>query len=173
LFDEKVVSPTHNNALATTFLAYGTLPVMDGALWSGKEKAGMWPVLLAADGANQIMRLEGAPVVKDLGPTELSIQQRVRGGGTITLVCSEAKVAFTGMDGQGQPLLWTLDLVGGAQQKTIVQRVTSNSISYRSSGVDYQLKLLPDAASCQQLTNGVIRIKPDRSGKLVLNLDRL
>ena len=35
-----MVSVTHDSALTTSALTYGTLPIMDGSLWSGKEPAG-------------------------------------------------------------------------------------------------------------------------------------
>ncbi len=169
-FNENIASVTHDRALTTTFLAYETLPVMDGALWSGKEKAGIRPVLLAPDGGTSPMSLEGVPVVEQLTPTELSITQPLRGGGSFSLVCGETNVICTGMDGQGQSLHWALDMVGGAQQKAVVQMVASNSVAYQFSGVDYQLKLSPGAGSCQQLDNGTIRLSPNPSGKLVLLL---
>lgn len=169
-FDEKVVSPTHDTALATTFLAYGTLPVMDGALWSGKEKAGIWPVSLSSDGKTSPLTPEGSPVVKELSPTELSIQQPLRGGGTFSMVCSETHFACTGVDEHGKPLHWAWELVGGAQQRSAVQTVTSNSVAYHANGMNYPLRLSADAGSCQQLDNNNIRLSPNRSGKLVLVL---
>ena len=167
-FDEKVVSPTHDTALATTYLAYGTLPVMDGALWSGTQQAGMWPVLLSADGKPVALRSEGAPVVKELNRTSLSIQQALRGGGTFSIACGETNVTCTGVDAHGQPLNWAWDLVGGAPQKSAVQTVTTNSVTYHATGMDYQLRLAPAAGSCQQLNNGSIRLSPNSAGKLVL-----
>jgi hypothetical protein len=167
-FDENVTSVTHETALTNTFLEYGTLPVMDGARWSGTAKAGMWPVLLATDGTKSPLILEGTPVVKELNAMDLSISQPLRGGGRFSIVCRESNVTFTGVDGQGQPLRWALDLVGGARQKSAVQNVTSNSIKYSYTGVNYQLQLAPDAGSCQQLSNGDLRLSPNSSGKLIL-----
>ena len=169
-FDESVTSVTHETALATTFLAYGTLPVMDGALWSGKEKAGIWPVLLAPNGEKTPMTPDGPPVVQERNTTDLSIQQSLRRGGTLSIVCGETNVTCTGVDGQGQPLRWALEMVGGARQKSAVQLVTSNSIAYHSTGVSYQLRLSSDAGSCEQLGNGAIRLSPNHSGRLVLNV---
>jgi hypothetical protein len=169
-FDENVASVTHDTALATTFLAYGTLPVMDGALWSGPEKAGIWPVLLSPDGAKSPMTPDGPPVVKELNATDLSITQSLRGGGTFSMICREAQVTCTGVNGQGKPLNWAWDLVGGATQKAAVQTVTSNSIAYNFTEMDYQLNLSPDEGTCQQLDTGGIRLKPNSSGKLVLIL---
>jgi hypothetical protein len=169
-FDEKVVSVTHDTALATSFLAYETLPVMDGALSSGTEKAGIWPVLLSPGGEETPMTPEGPPAVKELNPTDLSVTQPLRGGGTFSIVCRESNVAFKGVDGQGQPLRWAWNLVGGKRQKSAVQTVTSNGVAYHYSGIDYQLRLPADAGFCQRLSDGAIWLNPDRSGKLVLIL---
>jgi hypothetical protein len=169
-FDENVVSITHDMALKTTSLACGTLPVMDGALWSGIEKAGMWPVLLSTNGNNLSLAPDGSPVVKELTPTDLSIRQPLRGGGTFSIVCNETNVIFTGLGGLGQPLHWAWDMVGGPQQKSAVQMVSSNCVAYNYTGVNYQLRLSPDTGFCQQLSSGAIRLNPDSSGKLVLML---
>lgn len=171
-FDERVVSATHDTVLTTTSLACGTLPVMDGALWSGTEKAGLWPVLLSPDGKALHMAPDGAPVVEELNRTDLRIRQPLRGGGTFSSVCRETSVTFTSVDGHGQPLHWVWDMVGGAQQKTAVQTVTPNAIMYHHTGVNYQLRLASGAGSCQQLGDGAIRLTPNSSGKLVLLLGR-
>jgi hypothetical protein len=144
---------------------------MDGARWSGTEKAGMWPVLLSTDGESSPMAPDGPPVVKELNPTDLTIRQPLRGGGTFSIVCGETDVTFTGVDGQGQPLRWAWDMVGGAQQKSAVQTVTPNGVAYHCPGMNYRLGLSPNAGSCQQLSNGAIRLSPNSSGKLVLILN--
>jgi hypothetical protein len=174
-FNEHVVSVTHDSALATTSLTYGTLPVMDGALWSGSgaNAVGMWPVLLSPDGEPSPMTPDGTPVVKELNQTDLSIQQPLRGGGTFSIICRETNVTFRGVDGQGQPLRWAWDLVGGAQQKSALQQVAPNGVMYHDNGVDYILRVLPDAGSCEQLSNGTIRLMPNGSGQLGLIFDIL
>ena len=169
-FDENVVSITHDTALTTTSLACGTLPLMDGALWSGIEKAGMWPVLLSTNGNNLSLAPDGSPVVKELTPTDLSIRQPLRGGGTFSIVCGETNITFAGVDGQGKPLHWAWDMVGGARQKSAVQMVSSNCVAYNYSGVNYQLRLAPEAGFSEQLSSGAIRLHPASSGKLVLIL---
>jgi hypothetical protein len=168
-FDERMVSPTHDAALTNTSLEYGTLPVMDGARWSGAERARIQPVLLATNGEGMPMILDATPVVKELNRTDLSITQPLRGGGNFTLVCRESNVTCTGVDGQGKPLPWVCDMVGGEQQKSAVQAVTSNSVAYHYSDMDYMLRL--PAGSCQQMENGDIRLRPDSSGKLTLMLN--
>lgn len=169
-FDETVVSATHGTALKTKSLAYGTLPVMDGALWSGKEKVGMWPVLLAPDGEKTPIIPDGSPVVEELNPTDLSIRQPLRGGGSLTIVCRESGITCTGVNGQGQPLNWAWELVGGAKQASAVQKVTPNGVVYHSTGLDYQLRVVPNAGSCRQLEGGDLQLNPNSSGKLKLNL---
>jgi hypothetical protein len=169
-FDENVVSPTHDTALTSTSLAYETLPVMDGSLWSGTKPAGIWPVLLSPDGTNSPMTPDGSPVVKELNRTDLCITQTLRGGGTFSIVCGETNITFSGLDSQGQPLHWALALAGGARQASAVQAVTPHAVAYRYSGVNYQLRLPPGAGDCQPLRNGDIRLNPDVSGKLVLIL---
>lgn len=171
-FDERAISPTHDVPLTTTFLAYGTLPVMDGALWSGieNEKAGVWPVLLSSAGDQSPLATTNLSVVEERSRTDLSITQPLRGGGTLSIVCSETKITCTGVDGRGKPLRWAWDMVGGAPQKAAVQTVTSNSVAYRASGQNYQLQLAPGLGSCQQLDDGSIRLTPNSSGKIVLRL---
>ena len=171
-FDENVVSITHAAALTTRAMAYETLPVVDGALWSGSgtERAGIWPVLLSADGTKWPMTPDSRPAVKELNRTDLSITQPLDGGGTFTMVCREASVACTGVDRQGQPLLWAWDLVGGTDLQSAVQTVTSSSVGYSYNGVRYQLRLSPGAGSCRRLINGDIRISPNGAGKLILDL---
>ena len=137
---------------------------------SRPEPAGIWPVWLAPDGKYAPLTPDGSPVVKELNATDLSIRQPLREGGTFTMVCSETTLTCTAVDGHGQPLHWAWELVGGAQQKSTVQTVTSNTIAYHFNGMNYQLRLAPDAGLCEQLSNGTIRLSPDHSGKLTLNL---
>jgi hypothetical protein len=170
-FDENMVSANHDTALTARALTCDTLPVMDGCLWSGKESAGIRPVLISPDDKTSPLTPDGPPVVKELNHTDLSIQQPLRGGGTLSIVCRETNVTFSGVDGQGQPLRWAWDLVGGAQQTSAVQTVSSNSIAYQYAGVDYQLRLSSGAGSCQRLSNSDIRLSPNSSGKLVLLLN--
>lgn len=181
-FNENVISSTYSNALTTSYFNYQTLPVMDGGQWSGNgtNSVGMWPVILPSGG---VMVPQGLPAVKELDPTDLSIQQPLVGGGTFSIVCCESNVTFTGVDGNGQPLNWAWNLVGGAQQTSAVQNVTSNSITYvfypvaadgsTGTGVNYQLQTASGMGSCQQLGNGNILIIPNNSGKLMLNLNTI
>jgi hypothetical protein len=170
-FDQNMVSPTHNTALTNTVLAYETLPVIDWAFWHKKtELAGMWPVLLSSDGTIAPMTPDGPPEVKELTPKELIIRQSLDGGGTFTIVCAEANLTCAAVNGQGQPLRWAWNLVGGSGQESIVQTVTPQGINYQFKGTDYQLRLVPNSGSCQKSSYGDIQIFSNNSGKLVLNL---
>jgi hypothetical protein len=170
-FDENVASPTHTIALTTSTFDYETLPVMDGGQWSGTEPIGIWPVLVSANGTTSALVPQGQPVVKELNPTDLSIQQPLSGGGTFSIICCETNITFTGVDGKGQALSWAWDLAGGTQQATVVQTVTSNTITYDYSGADYHIRMAPNAGSCQQIDAQTIQLRPNASGKLILILD--
>jgi hypothetical protein len=169
-FDEKAVSVTHDAALTNSYLAYETLPVMDGALWSGTRRAGIWPVLLSPDGRSAPMEPDRPPEVRELNATDLSISQSLRGGGTFSIVCRESDVSFTGVDGRGQPLHWAWDFIGGPQLRSIVQSVAPQSVAFQSAGLAYSIRLASDAGTCEQLDDGVIRLSPNGSGKLILLL---
>jgi hypothetical protein len=172
-FDERIVSPTHENPLRETSLVYETLPIVDWALWShsGTKHAGMWPVLLGADGSTSPLQPDGTPIVKELNTTDLSIVQPLQGGGTFSIVCAENSASFEGKDGQGHPLNWACQIVGGSRLKTAVTRVDSESVAYSHSNVEYHLKLGSKAGSCRQLEDGSIELVPNAVGKLVLKFD--
>jgi hypothetical protein len=161
-------SVTHDLPLKTTSLSYGTLPIMDGSLWSGP--AGMRPVLIAADGSSTAMTLEGEPVVKEMNATDLSIVQTLQGGGSISVICKESTLAFMGLDGEGKPLNWAWDLTGGDGQKAVVKKVSATGVSYQTEATRYELKLAPNTGSCKQMDNGVIRLTANGAGKLSLLL---
>ena len=169
-FDENVVSTTHDVALRAKALAYETLPIMDGARWSGAERAGIWPVWLSNNGEKARMIANGPPVVTELNATDLSIVQPLNGGGTFTMVCRESNITCAGVDGQGHPLNWAWEMVGGAGQKSAVQTIAKNRITFRCADTNYQLQLAPDDSSCEPMQDGAVRLCPGRSGKLRLNL---
>jgi len=153
-FDESIPAVTHDRALTESSLEYGTIPIMDGARWSGPEKAGIWPVLFSSKGEKLPLVTEGPPMVTELNPTDLSITQPLRGGGSISIVCNENRLALAGVDAQGQPLHWAMDLLHGAQQKSAIKSETP--------------KL--ESGSSEQLTAGQLRLRADRSGKLAFRL---
>src|SRR3569833_2154822 len=166
-FDETVTSSTHNIALTDPFFVYETLPVMDGGQWSGNGgfAAGMWLVSLPGE---TIMPVPTPPVVKELNSKNLSIVQPLGSGTVFAITFAETNITCIGTNALGQPLNWAWDLVGGSQQSAAVQNVTSNAISYNYIGAGYQIRL--GAGSSSQLGNGNIRLMPDASGKLMLQL---
>jgi hypothetical protein len=172
-FDEKIVSPTHETPLKHTSLVYETLPVVDWANWSnsGRRPAGMLPVVISADGSASSLQPEGVPVVKELNATDLSVEQSLKGGGSLSIICAEQNVTFIAKDAQGEPLNWAWNIVGGDRLKSIVKEVAAASVLYSHSGVDYRLKLASSAGSCRRLEDGSVQLRPDLKGRIVLNLD--
>ena len=172
-FDENVVSPTHSMALTATSLAYKTLTVVDTA--SGADPAtkstGMWPVLVSSDGTMSPMTPDGQPVVRELNPKELSIQQSIVGGGMFSIVCSENKLTCNGIDAKGRPLRWAWDLRGRTQKSSALQIVSTGTITGHYLGQEYKPRILHKEGSCQELSDGSIRVSPDESGTLVLGLN--
>ena len=172
-FDERLVASTHERPLKETSLTYETLPIVDWAFWSVSDgkRAGMWPVLLGADGPAEPMRPDGPPVVKEQNTTDLSIQQTIQGGGAFSIVCAEKEVIFTGVDGRGEPLKWAFNVVGGEPLKSMIKEVNLTGVVYTHSGVDYNLKIGAKAGSCRKLDDGSLQLLPNGAGKLVLKFD--
>jgi hypothetical protein len=168
-FDENMVSPTHDTALAATSLAYETLPIMDWARWSGSDAKpiGIWPVLLSANGATPL-RPAGSPLVREVDSKTLGVVQHLNDDGTFSITCRETEVDFAGVDGNGQPLRWALDLVGRAGQRSVVQAVRADGIRYQYGGIGYRLNL--GHGFCEQLSDGTVRLQADAHGKLNLLL---
>jgi hypothetical protein len=144
---------------------------MDEGQWSGTQPIGIWPVLVSTHGTTSAMIPLGQPVVKELNPTDLSIQQPLSNGGSFSILCCETNVTFTGVDEKGQPLSWAWNLAGGTQQAAAVQTVTSNSVTYRYMGANYHFQMAPNTGSCQQIDTQTIRLNPNTSGKLTLILN--
>jgi len=169
-FDEKYVSPTHETPLKGNTMTFHTLPFMDWALWhdSGKTQAGMWPVLVSADGKDSAMAIDGVPVIKEQLKKRLSISQPLRGGGAVKIVCHENSLVFTAVDAHRKPLKWGWKLVGGKPQSSAVQWVDSNAVHYEQAGIVYALET--KVGSCEETKDGAILLKSDKSGKLVLTL---
>ncbi len=169
-FDERIVSPTHVTPLKETSLTYETLPIVDWAFWSnsGKDRAGMWPLLLESGGGSTQMRPEGLPVVKELNSTDLSIEQRIGGGGNLSILCGEQGITFTGTDAHGKPLKWACEIIGGSQFRSVVRGTDASGVRYRHTGIDYRLNLGSAGSSCRQSEDGTVRLIPDQAGKLML-----
>jgi hypothetical protein len=171
-FDEKLESITHDSALTTTALTYSTLPIVEGALWATKrEQAGMFPVIIAADGTRSPVQTDGSPVVKELNATDLGINQPVIGGGGFNIVCGENKMTITAVDGHLQPLKWAFECIGGAKQASAVRDVNPGKVDYVCGGATYSLNLAPNSGSCQQMSNGTIRLTPNPAGSLIMLME--
>lgn len=170
-FDETVVSPTHITPLKETSLAYETLPVVDWAFWSdsGRQKAGMFPVLMAPNGSSSPLKADGTPLVRESKATGLSITQPLVGGGSFTLLCGERKLTGHAVDAQGQPLNWAWTIVGGEHLKKLVRKVDAKTVTCHYNGEDYRIKV--DTGSCRQLENGTLQFLPNRAGKWTMSFE--
>ena len=111
------------------------------------------------------------PTIEELDPRNLSIQQPLTNGGNFSIICCETNIICTGTNAQGQSLTWAWDLIGGTQQSSAVQNVTSNTITYLYQGATYQLQIAAGMGSCQQLGDGSLRFLPNAAGKLTINLN--
>lgn len=171
-FDERIVSPTHKKPLTQSSLVYETLPVVDWASWSdgGRKLAGMFPVIILAGGKTSPMQPDGNPVVKELNATDLSIMQPLKGGGTFSIICGEAKLAFQANGSDGKPLNWAWHLVGGERLNVMLKEVSTNTIRYWHGGVEYGIEMDSEAGACQLLENGAVQIAASPSGSLVMSL---
>jgi len=171
-FDENLRSPTHEKALTATSLSYETLPVMDWARWSERRgpKIGMWPELTSG-GMESPMIPEGDPVVKSVGTKELRIQQPLKDGARFVIDCEESKITFALVDAKGKPLNWAWKLVGGEQQKALVESVTPLAINYSRDGIKYRLPLRRGSGQCRQMGNGDIQVTANDAGTVVFLLE--
>jgi hypothetical protein len=169
-FDEHIVSPTHLAPLKETSLTYETLPIVDWASWSdsGKNRAGMWPMLLEPDGSTSPMPPDGKPVVKELNSTDLRIEQRLRGGGVLSIVCGEREITVRGTHPNGKPLKWAFEIAGGERFKTNIRGADATGVHYHHAGVDYSLSLGSRKSMAHRSDDGTVRLIPDQAGKLVL-----
>ncbi|MDB6080246.1 MAG: hypothetical protein JWO82_3993 [Akkermansiaceae bacterium] len=173
-FDESVASPTHDSALKTHSLAYTTLPVMDGSLWSGPAQAGIYPALLSADGtATTPLAVDGLPVVTETGASELTIVQPLRDGGKFTLICGESSLACAAEDTQGQPLPWVWEMKGaGDKMKNAIQEVRPAAITFKTDSGTYTASLQPGFGAIKQQDDGTIRLTPNAKGRLIFALGK-
>jgi hypothetical protein len=109
-------------------------------------------------------------VVKELDGAALAVSQPLSNGGMLHLICREATVTCTGADASGKALPWAWEMVGGDLLAGLITRVATDSITFRSSGVDYEMKIAPAVGTCQQAGDRLIRLIPNSSGKLLLIL---
>lgn len=167
-FDEQVPSANHDSALLETSLTCGTLPVMDGSLWSGKDRPGIHPKRLSAGEAATPLKIAGPPTVRELNATDLEITQPLADGGVLKVVCTESALTLTATDAQNNAINWALDFVGGDHQKAAVQKVSPEAIIYQTHRVSYRVGVT--ARSAEQTEGGAVRISADNAGKLVLDL---
>ncbi|RYD48613.1 MAG: hypothetical protein EOP85_03215 [Verrucomicrobiaceae bacterium] len=169
-FDESVKAVTHDSALTTNTLAYTALPVMDSDTWSGPGPVGIFPVLLEKNGETSPMVPDGEPVVTELNATDLSIVQKLAGGGKLSIICQESQLAFSGEDAQGKPMAWAWDMKAGDGFATAVTSASDSLISFRSRDLEYNVTLSKGFGTCERKEGAVVRLLPNAKGRLVMGL---
>ena len=169
-FDEKIVSVTHDKPLTANCLAYGTLPVMDGSLWSDKQRAAAVPVAIGPDGTSKPLIPDGPPVVRELNSSDLGITQPLVGGGTLHIALRETSAVFACQNPDASPQPWAWDLTGGEAQKRAVKEVTPSRVTYHGDGTDYEIRLGGESGTFRQLPDGTIRMLADPKGRITLKL---
>ena len=172
-FDERVESVTHDAALETNTLAYTALPVMDQAHWSGPATSGIFPVLLEKGSQTAPMVFEGEPIVTELDPANLSIVQKLSGGGSLSIICSETSLAFAAEDSAGKPLDWAWEMRGGEGLRKAAGKITSERISFKHGKTRYYVGTAPSMGGFVKLDTGGILMKPNSKGHLILVLGEI
>jgi len=167
LFDENLVSPTHETSLTASSLVYETLPVMDWANWSKgtKERVGIHFVRISSAGEIELNPIVN-PQVQEASAKELQIKQSVAGGGSISILCAEGNISFCGIDGQGKPLHWALKFVGGEKLKLMIQSIETDAVYFQHAGINYELHL---SRGIGKATDGELEVVADARGRAVLN----
>ena len=169
LFDESIVSPTHEMALTASSLVYETLPVMDWANWSRNTKGAGIQFVAVSPAGETALNTKGDPSVTEANARELKIEQPVDGGGAISIVCAEDRISFRGVDGHGIPLHWALKFNGGEKFKTMVRSVRPDAVCFNHAGTSYELRLLHRIGKVMQATDGACQIIANAAGEVVLD----
>ncbi|MBN8458328.1 MAG: hypothetical protein J0M04_10890 [Verrucomicrobia bacterium] len=169
-FDEKIVSVTHDKPLTANSLTYGTLPVMDGSLWSDKQRAAAVPVAIGPDNAASALVPDGPPVVRELKSTDLGITQPLAAGGTLHIALRETSAVFSCQSADGSPQRWAWDLTGGDAQKRALKEVTPSRVTYHGNNSDYEIRIDAGSGTFEQPADGSIRILADSKGRIILKL---
>ncbi|HEX7654189.1 MAG TPA: hypothetical protein VF607_11835, partial [Verrucomicrobiae bacterium] len=171
-FDEQWRSPTHEQPLTNSTLAYETLPVVDWARWQGQPGTapGMWPVQLTPDGTATSVILAGAPRITEAGPQELLIDQPLADGGSLQLHCGEAEFAATLVDATGHPRHWAWQIQGGKPAFFPYQRVWRDQMECAYQGHTYRITLANGGGTCELMEPQTIRLLANPQSQVILNL---
>lgn len=123
LFNEKYPERYLEKPATSNNGIWDTLPVVDGAEWSGQGiVAGIRPVLIAADGTHQPLPC-GEPTVVEDGPDSLVVEIPVQSGGLLKIHCQPEALRVE-MSGSGAPQDWGMDLIWSKTRCPILSTLT-------------------------------------------------
>jgi len=128
LFDEHYDERYLATACPAAACKYDTLPLVEGFLWSGNVRAGLFPM---RDG--QALR-GGSPAVEETGPHGLCIRWQLVTGAVMLIQCDERSLTITCPDDQ-----WDLRVVWDERAVVPFHRVDKNAVLCSHEGFDYRV----------------------------------
>lgn len=136
LFDEDYPERYLTGPCTEHFCTYDTLPVLDGLLWSDKNRrAGVRLYEQLPDGSRRY--LDGEPEVREDGE-----YLRVRWesyGVTVEIDCAPAELAFR-VSSQSKPVPWGMEVSWGTSKETALQTVDGGELRFTHNGHSYAVR---------------------------------
>ena len=157
LFDENLASDYLTKRVDSNECSFYTLPLVDGFLWSSREKlAGL---RLKARVGGKEMLIKGAdPVVTHTVPGQLHITwPLISSSGVLVMDIDETQIKMT-LEGAGE-LEWFLDLTTAANADLPIKTIGSGRVDCQFKAMDYSLTVEEGAFSTPN-SDIVFRITP-------------
>ncbi|MDR0757642.1 MAG: hypothetical protein LBF85_07345, partial [Tannerella sp.] len=162
LFDERMESDYLTKAGTSTQCVYTTLPLVDGFLWSSRDKkAGLR--LTDKDGN---CPSADAPVVSELPDNVLQVEFSTASKQTFRIVFYEDRFEMACTKGNAD---WSLELETAPDAELPFRSVESNQIKASWNGFDYSI--IFEKGIVEKTDRSVFRIKPNK-GKIVTNCSK-
>ena len=158
LFDERYAERYLTAACPSAACTYDTLPLVEGFLWSGEMRAGLFP-----------MRGEGVlhgdrPVVEEAGATGLCVRWPLATSEVLVMECDEHGLTVT-LPGED----WDLRVVWDDRATVPFRDVDGNAVRCTHNGFDYRVDLERGSAEFTP-EQRCLRFRP-HGGVLRLGLD--
>ncbi|MBS1529366.1 MAG: hypothetical protein JSU01_03585 [Bacteroidetes bacterium] len=164
LFDEKLPSVYEKKVATSNECSFFTLPIVDGYLWSDKERTAGLIFQAIVDGNETILE-GGSPVITNPAIGKLHILWPLKAGyGNLTMDLDERSISIR-TDGK-KNCKWLLDMVAADQAKLPFTKIGPEKIDCNFQGMNYSLKALKGFF---QRGNEVFKIYPENQ-TIVLNL---
>jgi hypothetical protein len=162
LFDERLESDYLTKAGESTQCIYTTLPVVDGFMWSSKNKlAGL--CLTGKDGNHPAV---DAPVVSELPGNVLQVEFSTDSKQSFKIIFYEDRFEMTCSKGAAD---WSLELETEPNVELPFRSIEGNKIKASWNGFDYSV--IFENGLVEKTDNSVFRIKPVK-GKIVVICDQ-